>query len=163
VVSARGRRQSAPTTGTSENRRVDAMVITARQLMTSERTCTQMTDTVRSAASTMRRLGVGALPICGQDNQLQGVITDRDIVTGVVAVDRDPDAVTVGELAQREAVTIGADDTAQIIFETMSRHRVRRLPVIEGTELVGIVALADVAKALPETAVGQLLAALSAD
>jgi len=139
------------------------MAITAREIMTADRTCAAMTDTVRVAAVTMARLGVGALPVCGTDNQLKGMLTDRDIVIRVIAADLDPDSVTVGELAQPETVTIGADDTAQRIFATMAEHKVRRLPVIEGTDLVGIVALADVAKALPDTVVGQLLDALSSD
>lgn len=68
-----------------------------------------------------------------------------------------------GDLAQSEAVTIGADDEAAEILRTMGSHRVRRLPVIDGHRLVGIVALADVARALPDAKVGDLLEAISTD
>ena len=136
---------------------------TAREIMTSDATCARASDTVHDAAQTMARLGVGALPICGEDNRLKGMITDRDIVVKVLAEGKDPRAVHVGELAQGEAVTIGADDDAQEILRTMSEHRVRRLPVIDGHELVGIVAQADVARALTNPTAGELVEALSYD
>ncbi|MEU4333065.1 CBS domain-containing protein [Micromonospora lupini] len=106
-------------------------------------------------------LGVGSLPICGDDNRLKGMLTDRDIVVKVLAEGRDPANVTAGELAQGEAVTIGADDDAGEILRTMGKHKVRRLPVIDGHELVGIVAVADVARSLPERPVGDLIEAIS--
>ncbi|UUY52524.1 CBS domain-containing protein (plasmid) [Streptomyces yangpuensis] len=79
----------------------------------------------------------------------------------VLAADKDPSSVKAGDLAQGEAVTIGADDDAAEILRTMGAHQVRRLPVIDGHTLVGIVALADVARALPDTKVGDLLEAIS--
>jgi CBS domain-containing protein len=89
------------------------------------------------------------------------MLTDRDIVVKSLAVGEDVTAVTAGQLAQGKPVTIGADDDASEILSTMAEHRVRRLPVIDGHDLVGIVALADVARALPERPVGDLLEALS--
>lgn len=139
------------------------MASTAREIMTADRTCANETDTVQAAASTMQRLGVGALPICGQDNKLKGMITDRDIVINVVAAGKDASSVTVGELQQPEAVTIGADDDADEILRTMSEHKVRRLPVIDRNELIGIIAVADVAKALSNPQVGQLVEVLGSD
>lgn len=139
------------------------MATTARDIMTPDPVCARASDTVREAAKRMAELGIGSLPICGEDNKLKGVITDRDIVVKVIADDKDVRAVHVGELAQGEAVTIGADDSVDEILETMSAHQVRRLPVIDGHELVGVVALADVARALPDRAVGDLLEALSVD
>jgi CBS domain-containing protein len=136
---------------------------TARDIMTTDRTCANETDSVRDAAATMASLGVGALPICGSDERLKGMITDRDVAVRVVAQDRDPAEVTVSELAQGEAVTIGADDPVEDILATMTEHGVRRLPVIDGDRLVGLVAQADVARALPNPQVGDLLDALSAD
>lgn len=68
----------------------------------------------------------------------------------------------VSELSQGEAVTIGADDEAREILATMTSHKVRRLPVIDGHDLVGIVAQADVAQALDDPSAGHLLEALSA-
>jgi CBS domain-containing protein len=113
------------------------------------------------AARKMADLDVGSLPICGTDERLKGMLTDRDIVIKVLAARRDPGAVTAGELAEGKPVTIGADDDAEEILETMSRHQVRRLPVIDGHTLVGIVAIADVARALPDRPVGDLMDAIS--
>jgi CBS domain-containing protein len=134
---------------------------TAREIMTPDPTCAQATETVTQAAQKMAQRNVGSLPICGEDNRLKGVITDRDIVVKVIAENRDPATVRVSELAQGEAVTIGADDDAREIFKTMRQHQVRRLPVIDGHDLVGIVALADVARNLGEEDVGEVVEALS--
>jgi CBS domain-containing protein len=134
---------------------------TAREIMTPDPVCVDSSATVRDAARKMAESGVGSLPICGEDGKLKGVITDRDIVVKVLAEGKDPMAVHVGELAQGEAVTIGADDEAEEILRTMARHEVRRLPVIDGHSLVGIVAQADVARTLPKETVGELLASIS--
>ncbi|MGH3909804.1 MAG: CBS domain-containing protein, partial [Pseudonocardiaceae bacterium] len=108
------------------------MATTAREIMTPEPVCMRVSDSVYDAAKRMAELGVGSLPICGEDNRLKGMITDRDVVVKVLAADKDPRAVHVGALAQGEAVTIGADDNAEEILETMRNHQVRRLPVIDG-------------------------------
>ncbi|HEY0699577.1 MAG TPA: CBS domain-containing protein [Micromonospora sp.] len=136
---------------------------TAREIMTPNVTCIGENDDLRTAARRMAELGVGSLPICGTDNRLKGVITDRDIVVKVAAEGRDLTSVTAGELAQGKAVTIGADDDATEILRTMSKHKVRRLPVIDGHDLVGIVAVADVARSLPDRPVGDLIDAISED
>lgn len=134
---------------------------TARDIMTPGAECAMAQQSVLEAAVKLTDLGVGSLPICGTDNRLKGVITDRDIVVKVLGAGKDPAATTVGDLAQGEAVTIGADDDVDEIFATMKSHQVRRLPVIDGHTLVGMVALADVARSLPAPQVGDLLEALS--
>ncbi|MFF4381192.1 CBS domain-containing protein [Kitasatospora sp. NPDC001547] len=136
---------------------------TAREIMTEGAECIGEQETVLEAAKKMTELGVGALPICGTDDRLKGVLTDRDIVVKVLGAGKDPAQVKAGELAQGEAVTIGADDDANEILRTMGSHQVRRLPVIDGHRLVGIVALADVARALPDAKAGDLLEAISTD
>ena len=138
-------------------------MITAREIMTPDAQCINEDDDLETAARVMAELEVGSLPICGQDDRLKGVITDRDIVIKVVAQGLNPVEVAAGSLAQGKAVTVGADDDAEEILRTMSAYQVRRLPVIDGHELVGIVALADVARALPDRPVGDLLQAISID
>jgi CBS domain-containing protein len=135
----------------------------ARDIMTPGAECIGAEDSVLDAARKLTDMGVGALPICGTDDKLKGVLTDRDITGKVLGKGRDPQQTKAGELAQGEAVTIGADDDADEIFATMARHKVRRLPVIDGHRLVGMVALADVARALPNPQVGDLLEVLSTD
>jgi CBS domain-containing protein len=136
---------------------------TAREIMTPDAECVNADETVLDAAAKMARLDVGSLPICGPDDRLKGMLTDRDIVVKVLAAGKDPAKCLAGELAQGEVVTIGADDDAREILRTMAHHRVRRLPVIDGHTLVGIVALAEVAKAVPDAKVGDLLDALTTD
>ncbi|WP_228988829.1 CBS domain-containing protein [Streptomyces sp. DH8] len=135
----------------------------ARDIMTGGAECVGARETVLDAARKMKDLGVGALPICGEDNKLKGMLTDRDIVVKVLGEGKDPASCPAGDLAQGEAVTIGADDSAEEILRTMTEHKVRRLPVIDGHDLVGVVAQADVARALADPKVGDLLQALSTD
>ena len=131
-----------------------------REIMTEDATCVGENETVVDAAAKMRDLEVGALPICGEDDRLKGMITDRDVAL-VVAANRDPSSVRVSELAQGEAVTIGADDSVDELLRTMTQHAVRRVPVIDGHRLVGIGSQADVARALPEDRVGELVELIS--
>ncbi|MFF8830998.1 CBS domain-containing protein [Streptomyces sp. NPDC015131] len=136
---------------------------TARQLMTRGVDCVGEHDTVLQAAGMMRQLGVGAMPICGTDDRLKGMLTDRDIVVKTLGAGKDPATTTAGDLAQGDVVYVDADDDAQLVLRRMARHRVRRLPVIEDHRLVGMVSQADVARALPDPQVGDLLQALSSD
>lgn len=134
---------------------------TARDIMTPDVTCVGEDETLADAAHKLADLDVGALPICGSDERLKGMLTDRDIVLKSIAADRDPALIKAGEVAQGKPVTIGADDDAVEILRTMGQHKVRRLPVIDGHRLVGIVALADVARALPERSIGDVVEAIS--
>ena len=134
---------------------------TAREIMSEGAECAQVNDTLVDAARKMRDLDVGALPICGDDNRLKGMITDRDIVVNCVADGKDPSSIKVEEYAGDEVVTIGADDSVEEALSTMTQHGVRRLPVIDGHDLVGMVSQADIAKNLPEEKVGDLVEAIS--
>ncbi|MCW3014067.1 MAG: histidine kinase [Solirubrobacterales bacterium] len=133
----------------------------ARDVMTPNADCIGENETTTDAARRMKDEDVGALPICGEDDRLKGMITDRDIAVKVVAQGRDPSSTRVGELAQGEVVTIGADDDVETAIQTMIDHGVRRLPVIDGHRMVGVVAQADLARALPPDRAGELVAAIS--
>ena len=134
---------------------------TARDIMTGGTECAQTTDTVSQAAQKMREFGVGALPICGEDNRLQGMITDRDIVLKAVANGEDVTQSKVQDFAGDEVVTIGADDSIDEALATMTRAGVRRLPVIDGHDLVGMVSQADIARNLSDDKVADFLEAIS--
>jgi CBS domain-containing protein len=135
----------------------------ARDIMTTDVTSIGADTPVLEAAKKMRDLDVGALPICGEDKRLKGVITDRDIVVGVLAEGKDPGSTKAGEIGSGDAntVTIGADDSIDEALETMQRYQVRRLPVIDGQELVGIIAQADVATHVKEKLTGETVEAIS--
>ncbi len=134
---------------------------TARDIMSGNAECAKTTDTLVDAAKKMRDLEVGALPICGEDNRLKGIITDRDIVVHCIAEGGDPGTTKVESLAEGKPVTIGADDSVEEALHTMTQHHVRRLPVIDGHDLIGMVSQADIAKNLPEEMVGELVEAIS--
>jgi CBS domain-containing protein len=135
----------------------------ARDIMTPDCSCIGENDTVLDAAKRLAELDVGAMPICGEDDRLKGMLTDRDIVVKVLAQGKDPASTRAGELAtQGEVVTIGADDSLEEALRTMTQHKVRRLPVIDGRECVGIISQADIATHLDEEQVGELVEAISA-
>jgi CBS domain-containing protein len=136
---------------------------TARDIMTPDAKCVGENDTVLDAAKRLAELDVGSMPICGEDDRLKGMLTDRDIVVKVLAKDKDPASTKVGELAdQGEVVTIGADDPIDEALRTMTEHKVRRLPVIDGHRLAGIISQADIATNIDEEKVGDLVEAISA-
>ena len=136
----------------------------ARDVMSADCTCIGENDSVLDAAKRLAQLEVGSLPICGEDDRLKGMLTDRDIVVKVLANGKDPASVKAGELGQGDGktVTIGADDSIDDALRTMIDHKVRRLPVIDGRELVGIISQADVATNIDEQRVGDLVEAISA-
>ena len=139
------------------------MAKTAREVMTGGAECVGENETLQEAAGKMAQLDVGALPICGEDNRLKGMLTDRDIVVKAIAQRRDVTSTTAGELAdQSEVVTIGADDSVEEALQTMKDHKVRRLPVIDGHDLIGVVSQGDLAKAIDDEKVGDLVEAISA-
>jgi CBS domain-containing protein len=134
---------------------------TARDIMTGGVECIGENETLADAARKMRDLDVGSLPICGEDNRLKGMLTDRDIVVKCIAQGGDPTSARAGDYAEGKPVTVGADDPVEEILRTMTQYKVRRLPVIDGHDLVGMVSQGDVAKNLPEDRVGDLVEAIS--
>jgi len=136
---------------------------TARDIMTPECKCVGENDSILDVAKQLADNDVGAMPICGDDNRLKGMITDRDIVVKVLAQGKDPSSMRAGELAdQQEVVTIGADDSIDEALRTMADHKVRRLPVIDGRECVGVISQKDLATNIDEEKVGDLVEAISA-
>jgi CBS domain-containing protein len=133
----------------------------ARDIMTAGAECAGENDSLADAARKMRDLNVGALPICGEDNRLKGMVTDRDIVVRCIAEGGDPNTVRVGELGDGKPVTIGADDSVDEALQTMKQYQVRRLPVIDGHALVGMVSQADIARNIDPSKVGDVIEAIS--
>lgn len=134
---------------------------TARDIMSTNPQCVGENDTLVDAARLMADLDVGGLPICGEDERLKGMLTDRDIVVKCVAQGGDVSQTTAGSLAEGKPITIGADDDIRDALTTMQEHRVRRLPVIDGHDLVGIISQADIALTLSATETGETVEAIS--
>ena len=134
---------------------------TAREVMSGDCECIGENESVLDAARKMAELDVGALPICGEDDRLKGMVTDRDVVVKVLAGGKDPGSTTASELGEGKPVTIGADDSIEDAIGAMKEHKVRRLPVIDGQRLVGIVSQGDLAKHADEEQVGELVEVIS--
>jgi CBS domain-containing protein len=133
----------------------------AKEIMTPNPKCVGENETLVDAARLMASMDVGALPICGEDKRLKGMLTDRDIVVKCLAQGGDPTTMRAGELGEGKPVTIGADDDIREALDTMKRYQVRRLPVIDGHDLVGIISQADVALSLSATETGETVAEIS--
>jgi CBS domain-containing protein len=118
---------------------------------------------VAYAAKMMKEEDVGLAPIVEGD-RLIGALTDRDIVTRVVAEGRDPQSVTVREVASTELVTVDPQQDLDEALRLMASHQVRRLPVVgEDGRLVGVLAQADVAREAKDKQTGQLVEEISKD
>ncbi len=104
-------------------------------------------EPVEVAARTLAHYNIGALPVCGNDGRLCGVVTDRDLVTRCVAVGRPCDKVTVQDVMTSRLVTAGPDMDVGAAAHLMGREQVRRLPVVENGKLCGMLSLADLASA----------------
>src|SRR5919109_608432 len=117
-----------------------------RDAMTAHVRTASPAQSLADAAEVMKAEDVGSVPVV-DDGRLIGIVTDRDIVVRVVAEHRDPQAVTVGEFASRELVTVEPEEDLDDALALMARHQVRRLPLVERGTLVGVLAPADVALA----------------
>lgn len=114
------------------------------------------------AAGLMASFDVGVLPVV-QDDELIGLVTDRDLVVRVLASRDDPKTIPLGQIATRaNLVTVSPNMSLSEARELMGRHRVRRLPVVQDVHLVGIVSLGDLSEADPSArAIGETLAEIS--
>jgi CBS domain-containing protein len=137
------------------------IVTTARDIMSTDIQTIGEIDSVAEAARLMADLDVGALPICGEDGRVTGMVTDRDIVVKCIARGGDPAQTIAGSLSTVRAVTVGADDDIRDALNLMQRYQVRRLPVVQGQDLVGIISQGDIALALSATETAETVEAIS--
>ncbi|MFJ5761704.1 CBS domain-containing protein [Neobacillus sp. NPDC093182] len=114
-----------------------------RDIMTDQVECCTLLDNVFEVAVKMKELNVGAIPIVDKD-KLVGMITDRDIVVRGVA-EKHPGSTKVEDIMSDKLITISADATTKEAANLMAEHQIRRLPVVEGDKLIGIVSLGDFA------------------
>ena len=98
------------------------------------------------AARLLARHNVGSLPVCGSGGQLQGMVTDRDIVLRCVAAEEDPRSVPVRSIMSRRPAVVTPEDDVRQAARLMSSQQVRRLPVVDKGRVVGVVSLGDLAK-----------------
>ena len=120
------------------------MANSVRDAMTADPRSIGKSVSVVEAARLMRDEHIGSLPIT-DDEELVGMITDRDITTRVVAEAADPKMTSVGDVVSRDLISVEPDEELEEAVQLMASHQVRRLPVVENGRLVGIVAQADIA------------------
>jgi CBS domain-containing protein len=133
---------------------------TAREVMHRGAECVKENESLAQAAKMMRDLHVGSLPICGNDERLQGIITDRDIVVRCLAEGKDPKTVTASELAQGTPIWVDINADEEEILTLMIESRIRRLPVIEDRRLVGMISESDLARHLDDRQLAQFASAV---
>lgn len=132
-----------------------------RDVMTSNPTTCEPTATLVDAAKVMAREDVGPVPIV-EGGKLVGLVTDRDIIIRAVAEGRDVTSTTVRDVASRDLVTVTADEDLDRALQLMADNQVRRIPVVEGDRVVGIVSQADVARAADDEKTGEVVQQISA-
>jgi len=123
------------------------------------RTC-EPDATVVDVAKVMAKEDVGPIPVV-EGGRLVGLVTDRDLVVRVLAEGKDPKTTKVGEIASRDLVTVSPDEDLDQALKLLAQHQVRRLPVVEGDRVVGIVAQADVARLGKDAKTGEVVEEIS--
>ena len=134
----------------------------ARDIMTSNPRCVTADESIGRAAEIMREADVGVVPVVEDSGsmRLAGLVTDRDIAVRVVAEGRDG-KVNVRDVMSSGLKTVGPDDDVNRVTELMKSEQVRRIPVVDGDRLVGIIAQADVAREGRDSKTGDVVQKIS--
>jgi CBS domain-containing protein len=123
---------------------------TIREVMTPDPACVKADDLLIDAAKSMSQGDFGAVVVVNDDGSVRGILTDRDIVVRAVAESKDPAATVVSEVFTTEPTTLSPDDSLDEAVNALRESHVRRLPVVEGSDVVGIVSIGDLAQARDE-------------
>ncbi|MGH3361555.1 MAG: CBS domain-containing protein [Nocardioides sp.] len=127
---------------------------TARDVMNRGAQTLAEDQTLLDAAKYMKDLGIGALPVQSSDGTLTGMVTDRDIVIRCVADGADPSSTTAGSLATGGVQTVDADNAIEDVLSVMRQHQVKRLPVMSGGDVIGMISESDLVAELSSDQVG---------
>lgn len=117
-----------------------------REVMTSEPIALQSDASIQEAAQQMRDCGIGDVLVL-DGKQIRGMLTDRDITVRAIADGQNPETTTVGEICSEDLVFVGPDDEADRVVEMMRLRAVRRVPVMDGVQAIGVVSIGDMAMA----------------
>lgn len=135
---------------------------TIRDVMTPSPVAVDRRSPAVDAARAMVEANVGSLPVV-DGGELVGMVTDRDLMERVMARGLDPNDVTIGECCSDQVVSAQPGEPLDDALERMAREQIRRLPVVEQGQLVGIVAQADIAKAAQPEKTGRMVEEISRD
>ena len=117
-----------------------------RDIMTKQVVKVHPEETVTVAARMLEHNNIGAMPVCGSDGKLCGMITDRDIVTRCLASGRKPDTTTVREVMTPKVYVGRPDMDVSMVAGLMGREQIRRLPVMDKGKLCGMISIGDLAE-----------------
>ena len=116
-----------------------------RELMNTNVISITPEESASLAARLIARHNIGSLPVCSDNGQLRGVVTDRDIVLRCIAAEEDPAKTPVRNIMSRGLTVVSPDDDIRAASHLMSEHQIRRLPVVESGKVVGMISLGDLA------------------
>ncbi len=133
---------------------------TVAEAMTSGPTTVAAEASVVEAARLMAAEDVGSLPVVA-DGSLVGMVTDRDLVIGVLARDLDPHKVPVSDICTEDPIVATPEEPLDQALQRMAAEQVRRLPVVREGKLVGILAQADVARTARPDSTGRMVEEIS--
>ena len=135
----------------------------ARDVMTPNPACCTPETPLDQVAKMMVQNDCGEIPIVDAADDIVGVVTDRDIVCRIVAEGKNPVGYTAEHCMSQPVVTVAADASLHDVLSTMEKHQIRRVPVVEGGQCVGIIAQADLAWVSRERDVAELVREVSRD
>lgn len=116
-----------------------------KDVMTESITCIKHNANVEKAAQLMKKLDIGSLPVCDNDQLLVGMVTDRDIVLRCVALGEDPKKLLVQDIMTVNPIAGDPEMDVDEAGRIMGDNQIRRLPIVDDGELVGVVSLGDLA------------------
>lgn len=136
------------------------MATSVRDVMTAAVETTTSSQPLHEAARLMKTGDFGSIPVV-DDGRLVAVLTDRDIVVRAVAERMDSNTTNVGQIASTDPVTVEPSQSLGDALELMSAHQVRRLPVVEDGQLVGMLSQADIALEAKDELTGEVVQEIS--
>lgn len=102
--------------------------------------------TLQQVVDTLVRHNIGSLVVCDADDAVCGIVTERDILRACASRRAALHAVCVADVMSRELITAALQDDVETIMGRMTEHRIRHLPVVEGSRLIGLISIGDVVK-----------------
>lgn len=115
-----------------------------RDIMTSHVSVANTNDSIDEIARKMKELNVGTIPVCDHQDNVVGIVTDRDIVIRGIGDGYQP-SECVDNIMSKELITISPDSHVHEAARLMAQNQIRRLPVVENGKLVGILSIGDLA------------------
>ena len=133
---------------------------TAKDLMTSHAECLAPDETLVDAARMFSKYDVGSMPVV-DDGSLVGVITDRDIIIEGVSKNLDLSDTKISKIMSKNVITVEVTDDARAVAQVLADNQIRRVPVMDGHRVVGVVSQADVALELDNATAGEVVEDIS--